>query len=170
MKVFERRQLLGEIERPRHVELVHRGAVAQHGLQSDLGGAQIHHRRFVIGLILRQLQLDAVQVHTRDVAGFVALAANAELFAEVFQIVLGQRQHLFRLQGLYKSGAQREQQGALQVRLLRHGDGGALLRAFQAQLALVLPLVQVIETRQRLHVRQWPVRVRAERVELIEGE
>ncbi len=54
----------------------------------------------------------------------------------------------------HESAAQVEKQRAFQVQLLRFRDGGALLRALQAQFPLVLAFVQVVEREQREQIAE----------------
>ena len=104
----------------------------------------------------------------RDVAGFEPVAAHHQQPVVVRQVVPGQRQHRLGLQRLHECAAQAEEQSSLQVGLLRHRDGGALLGALQPQFPLVLPLVQVAGRDQRQGVGQRAVRTWGEGVELIE--
>ena len=143
--LFHRRDALREVEWPAHVEAVHQGPVVEQVQQLYLGGAQIDLRRLQIGFVLHPLQLQAVQIHLRDVAHLEAVAADGQLLVEVLQVVLGQRQHGLRLQGLYEGVAQAEQQRAYQVGLLRLADGGGFLGALPPQFALVLALVQIAD-------------------------
>ena len=68
-----------------------------------------------------------------------------------------------------KGAAQGEEQVALLVGQLRDGHGGALLRAFQAQFALVRPLVQIVGGDIRKGGAQRAVRIAGEGIELIEA-
>ena len=169
VELFQGHQIVGEIERPGDVEPLHRRAVVEQRQQRDLGGPQIHLRGLQVGFVLDALQLDAVQIHPRDVAGLKTVAADGQLLFEVVQVLLGQRQQRLGLERLHESVAQVEQQSALQVRLLRLGDGGALLGALQAQFALVLPLVQIAEGDQGKGIAERAVGIAGEGVELVDG-
>ena len=105
----------------------------------------VDQRGLVIGLVLDALQLQAVEIHAGDIAGLKAVAADGELLVEIVQVLLAPGSAGLGLQGLDESAAQSEEHGALQVRLLRFGDGGGFLRAFEAQFPLVLALVQIVE-------------------------
>jgi hypothetical protein len=110
-----------------------------------LGRPQVHLRGLQIGLVLHALQLQPVQVHSRDVAGFVAVLADSKLVIEVSQIILGQVAHGLGLQSLHECAAQIEEQSAFLVRQLRLRDSGGLLCALQTQFPLVLAFVQVAD-------------------------
>jgi hypothetical protein len=69
--------LLREIEGPLHVELLDRGPVVQQLQELDLRRPQVHFRGLQIGLVGHALQLQTVQIHARDIAGFVAVLADA---------------------------------------------------------------------------------------------
>ena len=134
----------------------------------DFGRSQVGFGGLHIGFELDALQFQAVQVHLCDVAGLEPVAAHHQQPVVIRQVVPGQRQYRFGLQGLYKCAAQAEKKSSLQVRLLRHRDGSALLGALQPQLPLVLPLVEVAGGDQRQGVCQRAVRIGREWVELIE--
>ena len=76
--VVQRLQGIVEIERARHVELIHRRAVVQHLQQLNFGGAQVDDRCFDLRLVLHAQQFDAVQIDLRDIAGSEAVAADLD--------------------------------------------------------------------------------------------
>ena len=155
-----------EVEGSGDVEAVDGIVVVEHRLERNLGRAQIDLRGGVVGLVLDALQFHALQIHLRDVAGAVAVARDAELPVEVVQVLFGHNLHRFRLENLDEGGAQREQHGALQIGLLQFGDRGCLLRAFEAQFALVGAFMQVSEAHCGKELLQRPDR--RNELELIE--
>ena len=74
VKVVERLQVVGEIERPGYIELIDRRAVVQQLQQLDLCRAQVDDRRLDLRLILHAQQFDAVQIDLCQVAGLEAVA------------------------------------------------------------------------------------------------
>ena len=100
---LEGRKLVGEIERPGDVESLDRRPVVQEHQELDLGRAKIHHRRFEVGFELDALQLQAIQIHLRQVAGLEALAIHVEFAVPVVQVLLRVLQHRFRLQCLVRT-------------------------------------------------------------------
>ena len=143
--------------------------VEQHA-QGDPGGAGVDQRVLVIALVLGALHLHAVEIHAGDIAGLEAAAEDAELLIEIIQVLLGLDQELLGLQGLDEGAAQSEEHGAFQVELLRLGDGGGFLRAFEAQFALVPALVQIVEGDEGQQESKGTVRVAVEELELIHAE
>ena len=55
----------------------------------DLGRAKIHHGGFEVGLELDALQLQAVEVHLRQVAGLEAGAVHVQLAIPIVQVLPG---------------------------------------------------------------------------------
>ncbi len=68
VELIERRQVIFEIEAAGHVELLDGRARVEQHQHGDLRGAQINQRGFVILLVLHTLQMDALQIHLRDIA------------------------------------------------------------------------------------------------------
>ena len=85
---LQRHQLVAEIERPADIELLDRRPVVEQHQKLDLGGPQIHHRRFKVGFELRALQLQPVQIHLRQVAGLEARAIHLQFPIPVRQVLL----------------------------------------------------------------------------------
>ena len=159
-----------EIERPGDVELLHRGAVVEQHQELDLGRAHAGFRGLDVGFELNALQLQAVQVHAGDVAGLETVAAHGQQAVVVGQALAGHCQHRLGLERRDEGAAQVEEQVALLVGQLRDGHGGALLRAFQAQFALVCPLVQIVGGDVRKGGAEGAVRVAGEGIELIDAD
>ncbi len=145
VELFERQHLVLELEGAGDIELVYGRLVIEHHAQGDFGGAGVDQRVLIIALVLGALQQHAVEIHAGDIAGLEAAAEDAELLVVIIQVLLRLDQELLGLQGLDEGAAQGEEHGAFQVELLRLGDGGGFLRAFEAQFPLVLALVQIVE-------------------------
>ena len=158
VEMLQRVDILFEIETAVDIELVDRRALVEQGQKGDLRGAEICQRGLIIGLVLHALQMDALHVHLRDIAGVIAILRNAVLLLEIIQLFFRQRLQVLGLQGLHKSVPQVKQQGALLIGLLQSGDAGGLLRAFETQLALMLTLVQVADRRREQSARQTAAR------------
>src|SRR5262249_26815859 len=62
------------------------------------------------------------------------------------QVLLGQRQHRLRLQGLNEAASQSEEEAPREVRALRRGDRRAFLSALKPQFSFVSALVQIADT------------------------
>ena len=99
-------RVLVEIETAIDIELIDRRALVEQRQKGDLRGAQIGQRGLIIGLELHTLQMNALHIHLRDVAGVIAVLRDAVLLLEIVQLFLRQRLQVFGLQGLYKSVSQ----------------------------------------------------------------
>ena len=137
VELFERQHAILELKRAGDIELVYGRLVIEQHAQGDPGGAGVDQRVLVIALVLGALHLHAVEIHAGDIAGLEAAAEDGELLIEIIQVLLGLDQELLGLQGLDEGAAQSEEHGAFQVELLRLGNGGGFLRAFEAQFPLV---------------------------------
>ena len=143
--LVERGELFLKVVDAGDVVLIHRGALVEQHQKSDLGGAQADQRGFQVALILHALQLQAVQVNLRDVSGGKAGAADLQHMVVVLEVILGELQDGLGLQCADEGRAQAEEQRAFEIGLGAGGDGRALLRALQAEFALVLTLVQIAD-------------------------
>ena len=134
-----------EFECPGHVEPLDRRAVVKEHQELDFGGAQIDQRGFEVGFKLNALQLDAVQIHLRDIAGPEARAIDFHFPIPVGQVIRRVLQYRFGLQRLYKSIPQIKHQAALLIEISGFRDGGGFFSLVAPQLALMIPFVQVAD-------------------------
>ena len=165
---FGRQNLLREFELAGDIEAVDRRAVVQQREQLDLGGAQIDPRRLQVGFELHALQLQPVQIHLRDIAGFETVRAHGQHLVVVGQVFRGEGHDGLLLQGLHEGIAQVEEQRALLIGELGFGHGGALLRALQTQFALARALVQIAAGKQGERAAQRTIGVAAEGRKLVQ--
>ena len=136
-----------------------RRAIVQQRQKLDLGGAQIHFRGLHIGFELHALQLQPIEIHLRDIAGFISVATDCQHVVPVSEVLLGQRQHGLCLQRLHECVAQAEKQRSLQIGLVGFGNVSGFLRAFETQLPLVVAFVQIADRPEREGVSERTVDV-----------
>src|SRR5208337_1259141 len=86
-------QVIAEVERAGHVELVYRSAIVEHLQKLDLCCAQVDYRRFDLRLILNSQQFDAVKINLGDVASFQTGATDVDNLVVVLEVRLCQVQH-----------------------------------------------------------------------------
>ena len=156
-RIPPRDQNLRVIERPDDVQLLDRRAVVEQRLELDLSRAQVDQGSLHVGFELDALQLQAVEVHLRDIARLVPVAAHSEHAVIELEALARDRHHSLLLEHLHEGAAQIEKQVPLLIIQFRDGDCGALPRALAPQVALVPPLNQVAAGKKWLGVGKRPV-------------
>src|ERR1039457_3610716 len=73
------------------------------------------------------------------------------------------------MQRLHEGVAEVEQETPFLIRELGHGDAGGFAGALQAQLPLVLTLVEIACREERQDIPEWPIGIAVEGLDLIEG-
>ena len=151
-----------------HIEWVHRCPVVQQCQELDLRGPQIYGCRLPVGFVLDTLQLQAVQIHLRNVAGLPTIPIHSQKPVIVSKIILRELQDRFGLQRLNKGVSQAENQSSFLIHQVRRRDTGCLAGAVPPQFALMLTFVVVASRQERKRVRKRAVRIRRKRVKLVE--
>ncbi len=160
-----------EVEWPGDVQFLDRSAIVEQHLKLDLGGAQVDEGGLHVGFELYALQLQAVEVHLGDIAGFEAVAAHGKRAVVEIETLACDGEHGFLLEHLDEGGAEVEQQVPSLVIQFRDGDGRTFLGALPPEGTLVPPFDEVAGGDERHGIGKRPVGIvgRGEGADLVDG-